>query len=58
MISRESPKRPKPEVLQASEKDSKNTQRRLREKKNVFAVVEEKVPTESENPNQTSMRIF
>lgn len=58
LISRESPKRPKPEVLQASEKDSKNTQRRLREKKNVFAVVEEKVPTESENPNQTSMRIF
>lgn len=58
LISRESPKRPKPEVLQASEKDSKNTQRRLREKKNVFAVAEEQVPTESENPTQTSMRIF
>lgn len=57
-IGRESPKRPKPEVLQASEKDSKNTQRRLREKKNVFAVAEEQVPTESENPTQTSMRIF
>lgn len=58
LISRESPKRPKPEVLQASEKDSIKTQRRLREKKNVFAVAEEKVPTESENPTQTSMRIF
>lgn len=56
--SRESPKRPKPEVLQASEKDSKNTQRKLREKKNVFAVAEEQIPTESENPTQTSMRIF
>ena len=58
LISRESPKRPKPEVLQASDKESIKTQRRLREKKNVFAVAEEKVPTESENPTQTSMRIF
>ena len=57
-IGRESPKKPKPEVLQASEKDLKNTQRRLREKKNVFAVAEEQIPTESENPTQTSMRIF
>ena len=58
LISRESPKRPKPEVLQASEKDSIKINRRLREKKNVFAVAEEQVPTESENPTQTSMRIF
>lgn len=58
LINRESPKRPKPEVLQASDKDSIKTQRRLREKKNVFAVAEEKVPIESENSTQTSMRIF
>lgn len=58
LVSHESPKRPKPEVLQASEKDSIKTQKRLREKKNVFAVAEEQVPTESENPTQTSMRIF